>query len=37
MYKIKEIPQEIKEKQFFSMGYPYYIFADLNFLITKLQ
>lgn len=36
LYNIKEINQEEKDKQFFSMGYPYYIkkFND-NFAITS--
>lgn len=35
MYQIKDIPQDIKEKQFFSMGYPYYINANQNFYVVS--
>lgn len=28
MYQVKDIPQDIKDKQFFSMGYPYYVKAN---------
>lgn len=32
MYEVKDIPQDIKEKQFFSMGYPYFISAKQDLL-----
>ncbi len=32
MYEVKDIPQDIKEKQFFSMGYPYFIKAEHDLL-----
>jgi hypothetical protein len=31
LYDMKDIQEEYKAKQFFSMGYPYYIKANLNF------
>ena len=33
MYNVKDIPRDIKDKQFFSMGYPYYVKANQK-LIT---
>lgn len=35
LYKIKDIPQDIKDKQFFSMGYPYYIKSNDNFIVIS--
>ena len=31
LYKIRDISQDLKDKQFFSMGYAYYIKANLNY------
>ena len=31
LYRINEIPQDHKDKHFFSMGYAYYIKSDLNY------
>ena len=31
LYKLDSIPQELKEKQFFSFGYQYYIRTNLNY------
>ena len=31
MYKLNSISQDLKDKQFFSMGYAYYIKTDLNY------
>lgn len=35
MYQIKDIPQDTKDKQFFSMGYPYYIHANKDFYVIS--
>lgn len=31
MYNLNSIPKDYKDKQFFSMGYPYYIKSNLNY------
>lgn len=35
MYNVKDIPQDIKDKQFFSMGYPYYIKTNQDYLTVS--
>ena len=35
MYEVKEISSEVKEKMFFSMGYPYYCEANTKYLTVS--